>query len=95
VTGGGKAKIKITQEKQKEEKTRAPKNFEKKNLCTDFSIGKIISFLFTNWLENFNMNFATVLPISERSSESVRQKFYEIICNLIYQYSRCLESKCS
>jgi hypothetical protein len=29
------------------------------------------------------MNFATNLPISERSSESVRQKFYEIICNLI------------
>jgi hypothetical protein len=44
VTGGGKAKIKITQGKQKEKKNRAPKNFEKNNLCTDFSIGKIISF---------------------------------------------------
>jgi hypothetical protein len=41
------------------------------------------------------LHFATNLPISEWSSESIRQKFYEIICNLIYQYSRRLESKCS
>jgi hypothetical protein len=34
------------------------------------------------------LHLATNLPISEWSSESVCQKFYEIICNLIYQYSR-------
>jgi hypothetical protein len=41
--GGGKAKIKIQQGKQKEKKIRAPKKFEKKNSCRDFSIGKNIS----------------------------------------------------
>ena len=40
--GGAKAKIKIEQGKQKK-KIRAPEKFEKKNLCRDFSIGKIIS----------------------------------------------------
>jgi hypothetical protein len=41
--GGGEAKIKIEQWKQKEKKIRAPKKFEKKNSCRDFSIGKVIS----------------------------------------------------
>ena len=43
--GGGvaKAKIKIEQGKQTKKKIRAPEMFEKKNLCRDFSIGKIIS----------------------------------------------------
>jgi hypothetical protein len=43
VIGGGEAKIKIKQGKQKEKKIRAPKKFENKNSCRDFSIEKIIS----------------------------------------------------
>jgi hypothetical protein len=40
--GEGEAKIKIEQGNRKK-KIRAPKKFEKKNSCRDFSIGKIIS----------------------------------------------------
>jgi hypothetical protein len=34
-----------------------------------FSIGKIISFLFTNWLENFNMNFCTLQQTCQFQNE--------------------------
>jgi hypothetical protein len=45
------------------------KKFWRKNLCRDFSVGKIISFLFTNWLENFNMNFCILQQTCQFQNE--------------------------